>query len=199
MATKKTTKAATTPREYKVRYIPEHTLRAVGGAKGAKSYVRPFLFDVRTYMIETQSDGTKVNTYLLFGGVPSRKLHEKLDEVGFKVRRRARTWKNKDGAVTDIADQDNQCFAVYYTLEPVTKEQAAVIAKLFMASQGVKDTGKSFLRADWASVEKAWGDKEDWLSICAVNEDSSKPAPTVADDDDEEETINLAGADDFID
>jgi len=189
-------KKTETKREYDVTYVPDMIQKAIAGAKGPKAYPRPFMFDVRTFKINTQNDGVKVNTYLLFGGVPSRKLHEKLDEVGFKVRRRARSWVNKDKDTIDIADQDRECYAVYYTLEALTDEQIALIARLFKGTTQVASSGKTFLAPNWASVEKLWGNKEDWLTICAVEpEDSTKPAPTPEAEDD---SIDLT-ADDLDD
>jgi hypothetical protein len=176
---KKTTKK-TTQTEYDVRYVPDQVRRAIAGAKGPKSHPRPFLFDAVSYKINTQEDGVKINTYLLFGGVPSENLHKNLTEAGFSVRRRARSWKNKDGEVVNIADRDNECYAVYYTLEPLTEQQAVIIGKLFLATGKVADSGKTYLAPNWKTVEELWGDKEDWLTVCSVepkDEDASAPAP----------------------
>jgi hypothetical protein len=187
-----------TKREYTVRYVPEPVKRSIAGAKGPKSYPRPFLFDVQTYMINTQDDGTKVNTYLLFGGVPSENLHNNLTEAGFKVRRRARSWTNKDKKVVNIADRDNECYAVYYTLEPVTEEQATIIAKLFLATGNVAASGKSFLAPNWKEVEEKWGSKEDWLTVCSVepkDEETAAPAP---EEDDDSIDLTSSEIDDLI-
>jgi hypothetical protein len=192
-----------TKREYTVRYVPDQVRRSIAGAKGPKSYPRPFLFDVQTYMINTQDDGTKVNTYLLFGGVPSENLHNNLIEAGFKVRRRARSWdKKKDGKVVEtvnIADRDNECYAVYYTLEPVTEEQATIIGKLFLATGNVAASGKTFLAPNWKTVAKLWGDKDDWLTVCSVEpeEENDTPAPAPEEDDDSID-LNSSEIDDLI-
>lgn len=181
-----------------VRYVPEYQLRAIGGAKSPKAHPRPFVFAVRSYWIKTQNDGDKINTYLLFGGIPTEKLHNKLDEVGFKVRRRSRTWENKKtNEVVDVADRDNECYAVYYTMEPLTKEQASLIAKLFMVTAGIAQTGKGFLAPNWATVEKTWGDKEDWLTVCCVQPEEDEQAAaedTVVSDD----AIDIDALDDLI-
>lgn len=195
----KTKKTEKTKREYTVRYVPDQVRRSIAGAKGPKSYPRPFLFDVQTYMINTQDDGTKVNTYLLFGGVPSENLHKNLTEAGFKVRRRARSWTNKDKEVINIADRDNECYAVYYTLEPITEEQAGIIAKLFMATGRVADSGKTFLAPNWKAVAKSWGDKDDWLTVCSVEpeEENDTPAPAPEEEDDAID-LNADDIDDLI-
>lgn len=180
----------------KVRYVPDYVQRAIAGAKGPKAHPRPFLFDVRTFQIDTKEDGTKLNTYLLFGGVPSKKLHAKLEDAGFKVRRRARSWTNKNDEVIDVADRDNECYAVYYTLEPITKDQAQIIARLYLATAKVAETGKGFLAPNWATVEKTWGDKEDWLTVCTVEpEDDSAAAPAPEADDD---ALDIEDIDDMI-
>jgi hypothetical protein len=188
----------TEKREFDVRYVPDIVQRSIAGAKGKGSHPRPFMFDVRSFKINTQNDGVKVNTYLLFGGVPSKKLHTKLEEAGFKVRRRARSWQNKDGDTIDIADRDNECYAVYYTLDALTDDQVKLIARLFKATAQVVESGKTFLAPNWATVEKVWGSKDDWLTVCAVEDDGEEkeaPAPEA-----EDESIDLSdeGLDDLI-
>ena len=182
--------------EYDVRYVPDMIQRAIAGAKGPKAHPRPFLFDVKTFKINTSEDGVKVNTYLLFGGVPSENLHNNLLEVDFNVRRRARSWTNKKGEVIDIADRDNECYAVYYTLDPITPEQATIIAKLFLATAKVCTSGKTFLAPNWDAVDKMWGDKDDWLTVCSVEpEDEDAPAPAP---EENEDSIDLDEVDDLI-
>ena len=186
--------AKTTKTDYDVRYVPEFTQRAIAGAKGKGSHPRPFLFDVRSFKLTVPGDnpgetGTKVHTYLLFGGVPTKKLHNALEDAGFTVRRRAKYWDDKKGNRTYIVDKDNECYAVYYTFSPIGKDQAALIAKLFLATAKVADSGKTFLCPNWNTVHATWGDKDEWLDICSVDPDATKkasasaPAPAPEDED----------------
>jgi hypothetical protein len=197
MATKATRKTTSTPVEYDTNYVPDFVQRSIAGAKGKGSHPRPFMFSVKSFKIHTKSEGVKVNTYLLFGGVPSKKLHEKLDSVGFKVRRRSRTWTNAKKETVDIVTQDRECYAVYYTLDALTDEQVQLIGRLFKATAQVVETGKTFLAPNWATVEKMWGNKDEWLAVCAVDntEDGEAPAP-----EEEDTSINLndEGLDDLI-
>jgi len=167
-----------TPRSYPVTYVSEFTQKAIAGANfKTKKAGRPFIFCVREFMIQTKEGGTVVNPYLLFGGVPSPKLHEALDTVGFKVRRRPRTWNDKSGKAVDIATRDNECYAVYYsTHEELTADQINLIGKIFLLVNGTKKTGKSFLSSSWAAVEEKWGTVNEWLTHCAVDTTTSAPA-----------------------
>ena len=175
----------TTKRSYPVRYTPDHVQRQIAGAKGTKGG-RPFIFDVRFFMITT-----KEGTYLLFGGVPTPNLHDQLVDAGFKVRRRARTWEDKKNNVTvDIADRENECYAVYYNTEPTLSDaQIKVIAGIMKKGiSTLPDRKQTFLLSNWDAIEKGWGATEKWLDICAVTNDDEDDPQTAAVVDD---TIDL--------
>lgn len=174
----------TTKRSYDVRYTPDHVQRQIAGAKGTKGG-RPFIFDVRFFKVQTKEGETVVGTYLLFGGVPTPNLHEQLVEAGFKVRRRARTWEDKKNNVTvDIADRENECYAVYYNSEPtLSDEQIKVIAGIMKKGiSTLPDRKTTFLLPTWEAVDKVWDSKDDWLALCAVSNDDDSDVIAVADD-----------------
>ena len=177
---------AITKRTYDVRYTPDHVQRQIAGAKGTRGG-RPFIFDTRFYKVRTKEGKTVVGTYLLFGGVPTPNLHQQLIDVGFKVRRRARTWEDKKNNVTvDIADRDNECYAVYYNTEPtITDPQIKVIAGILKKGIAtLPDREQTFLLPTWAAVDKVWDDAANWLAICAVtnDDDDDDDQPAVVDD-----------------
>ena len=180
----------TTKRSYPVRYTPDHVQRQIAGAKGTKGG-RPFIFDVRFFMITTKEGEVVVGTYLLFGGVPTPNLHDQLVDAGFKVRRRARTWEDKKNNVTvDIADRENECYAVYYNTEPTLSDaQIKVIAGIMKKGiSTLPDRKQTFLLSNWDAIEKGWGATEKWLDICAVTNDDEDDPQTAAVVDD---TIDL--------
>lgn len=189
---RQTQQAQTTQkRSYPAIYVPEYTQKAIAGANfKTKKAGRPFIFDVRTFLTNTKDDGTVLMTYLLFGGVPSRKLHDLLEANNFKVRRRPRTWNSKDGKVVDIATRDNECYSVYYSTQPnISEDQLKVIAKLFRALNKMTEGSPSFLATSWDRIEELWGNREDWLSICAVDNSSSASAPPAAAPEEEDGEI----------
>jgi hypothetical protein len=175
----------TATRTYDVTYTPDYVQRQIAGAKGTKGG-RPFIFDVRFFKVRTKTGDTVVGTYLLFGGVPTPNLHDQLIEAGFKVRRRARTWEDKKNNVTvDIADRENECYAVYYNTEPTISDvQIKVIAGIMKKGiSTLPERKQTFLLPSWAAVEKGWGATEKWLDICAVsNDDDDDQTATVVDD-----------------
>jgi hypothetical protein len=168
------------------RYVPNYVQDVCAGANPKlKKAGRPFTFDVRVFRVNTKDSGPILSTYLMFGGVPTPKLHELLETEGFKVRRRPRTWTGKDGKVVDIAERDNECYSVYYnTNQTITEGQMSLIAKIFGSLNKSLTTGKAPLLASWEAIEESWGDKDKWLSICAV--DSSTKKATVAEPDEED-------------
>lgn len=191
MAYQKKSAANTTPREYEINYVPNYAEETCAGANAKlKKAGRPYLMTIKNYLIKTKTDGVVLGTYIFFGGVPSPALHEKLEEAGFKVRRRPRTWENKKANTTvDIAEYDRECYAIYYSTTPfLTTEQVNIITKLYLLVNKSQESGQSFLSASWKKVEEKWGSKEDWLSICAVDNTTTKAAPAVEDVEEEEVT-----------
>lgn len=174
-------------KQYFTNFIPDFDQQAIAGANfKTKKAGRPFIFDARTFITRTKNDGIVLMHYLLFGGVPSPKLHAKLEEVGFKVRRRPRTWKAKDGKVVDIATRDNNCYVVYYNTQPnVWPEQVEVMGKIYAALNAVCAGKGNFLSTTWEGVEERWGSKEDWLSICAVDNTTTKQSKSSAVEEEE--------------
>lgn len=181
----------TVKRENTINYVPDFVDKTCAGANfKTKKAGRPYLMAIKNYLIKTKTEGTVLGTYIFFGGVPSPKLHEKLEEVGFKVRRRPRTWENKKANTTvDIAEYDRECYSVYYSTTPfLTTEQVELITKLYLLVNKSQESGESFLSASWKKVEEKWGSKEDWLKICAVDNTTTKAAPTVEEVEEEEVT-----------
>ena len=171
----------TQKRGFDVTYVNDFVQRQIAGAKGPKGNGRPFIFDVRNFKLDTQNDGTIIQTYLLFGGVPPKALHEKLEAVGFKVRRRPASWTGKDDKVHPVNGSPYELYAVYYNTEQApTKEQATLIASLlFKTLNAVKDKGVSFLLPNWDAVDKNWDTRQDWLDICTVEPEEAQ-SPTAA-------------------
>jgi hypothetical protein len=167
-----------------VRYVPDYVQKTISGGKGGKNG-RPFLLDVRTFKINTKESGTKIGTYLLFGGVPPKELHEKLESVGFKIRRRPRWYVNRKTEKTVfITDDDKECYAVYYsTSDSPTDEQASLIAALLCKALNVtKASGKTFLLPTWEAVGTSYGSKDTWVSICSVKPEEGKEASAPEED-----------------
>lgn len=186
--------------EYDTVYVPEFVQKATSGANmKLKKAGRPFTIDVRTYRIRTKESGMILQTYLMFGGVPSPKLHALLEDAEFKLRRRPRTWKDKNGNVVDIAGRNNECYAVYYsTNSEITQDQTTLIAKLLLALNKTLPTGsKTYLLPNWERIEEEWGAKDEWLKLCAV--DSSAQKNTPAPEPEEEKPEPTPGVLDDID
>jgi len=148
---------------YDVKYVPEYQQKAIAGANfKTKKAGRPSLFEIRVYKINTKDSGVVIGTYLLFGGVPKPNLHNALEKVGFKVRRRPASWRGKDGKEVLVSERDAECWAVYYNTETsVTQDQATLISNLLLATGKVVDSGKTFLLPSWEHIEKAWDGKEE--------------------------------------
>ena len=180
---------------YTHNFVPEFVQKVCAGANfKTKKAGRPFTMNIQVFRINTKEDGPVLQTYLMFGGVPSRKLHNLLEENGFKVRRRPRTWTAKDGTVVDIADQDRECYAVYYNTQPnISVDQMNVLNKIMASlNKSTEPGGQLPLLASWQRVEEVWGNREDWLDVCAVDTSAAKAAPAaIAEPDDEDETPGL--------
>jgi len=174
----------TQTRNFDVRYVPDFVQRQISGGKGTKNG-RPFIFDTRFFKVNTKDGDVIVGTYLLFGGVPSPNLHQQLIDAGFKVRRRARTWEDKkNNKIVDIAERENECYAVYYNTEPnLSDSQIKVIAGIMKKGiSTLPDRKQTFLLPTWAAVDKVWGDKDKWLDICSVSgDDDNSGGSTVVD------------------
>ena len=69
-----TTQQTTQTRTFDVNYVNDFVQRQIAGAKGKKGNGRPFIFDVRNFKLDTRDEGTIIQTYLLFGGVPPKAL-----------------------------------------------------------------------------------------------------------------------------
>jgi len=183
--------------DYQVRYIPTYVEKAISGAKG-KKFARPYLMDVRTFMIQPDQDTTICSTYVLFGGVPQPKMHKALVDAGFVLRRTKGSWKNKDGEDVAIDATDNSCWAVYYTTEAaMTKEQIKVVASFQGMFAKVASKQKSFLLPRWDMVDTSWKGRKEWLDL-VVYKDDEEGAPvqkkTKKDDD-----VGLLSEDEFGD
>ena len=164
---------------FDVKYVSDFAQRSIAGAKGPKGNGRPFIFDVRNFKIDTRNDGTIIQTYLLFGGVPPKALHEKLEAAGFKVRRRSASYYSKKNKKTYTVDgSPYELYAIYYNTEPSpTEEQAKLIANLqYKTLNAVRDKGVSFLLPSWEAVDHNWGDRKDWLEVCTVEPEEQSPA-----------------------
>jgi hypothetical protein len=183
MATKKT--------DYDVRYIPQFVQSTMAGKNAkTKRAERPLLFDIRTYKLRVKSDDgdgkTVLSSYVLIGGVPPKKIHDKMTEVGFKVRRRPSSWKSKDGDVVKVEGRDNECWTVYYnTEETFTAAQLEVLLALLKYVSKVTTTGVSGWLTTWEDVEDEYGDA--WLKTIVVQSDK--------DEDDENDSIPVADPD----
>jgi hypothetical protein len=163
-----------TKRVFDTLYTPDYVQQAIAGKKGKRA-ARPFLFDLRTFKITTKEGETILNSYLLFGGVPPKAIHDKLIEFGFKVRRRpAESTSKKDGTVYTVGDRDSDCWTIYYNTEStITPDQTKVIANLITYFANVPVTGRSGLLASWEQVDDEYG-KEDWLQICTVSDEKEE-------------------------
>jgi hypothetical protein len=182
-------------RTFDTRYTPEYVQQAIAGKKGKRA-ARPFLFDLRTFKITTKEGETILNSYLLFGGVPPKAIHDKLIETGFKVRRRPAESNGKDGKTYVVGDRDNDCWTVYYNTEStITEPQVKVIVSLLTYFGQVPTTGKSGLLSSWDQVDSEYG-KEEWLQVCTVSDEKkeeTKPevtAATAVEDTVDEETLD---------
>jgi hypothetical protein len=187
-------------RTFDVRYVPDYVQRQIAGAKGQKKSGRPFIFDVRNFKVDTQSDGTVIGTYLLFGGVPPKGLHEKLEAAGFKVRRRQASYTDKDGNVHTVDGNERECYAVYYNTENTpTKAQAQLIGNLLLKTLNlVADKGKSFLLPTWEAIDKSWEDRENWLAICTVEPEEESPAAGTTSTDEDDQVLNIDDLDEMF-
>lgn len=183
----------TAKRVFDVRYTPDYVQSAIAGKKGKRA-ARPILFDVRNFKLTTKEDETILNTYLLFGGIPPKAIHDKLIDVGFKVRRRPAESNGKDGKVYVVGERDNDCWTIYYNTEStLSEEQIKTIGQLFFYFANVPTTGKSGLLSSWDQVDEEYG-KEEWLALITVDDKSStsttkakvSPATTI------EETVDDA-------
>ena len=190
-----------TKRVFDTRYTPDYVQQAIAGKKGKRA-ARPFLFDLRTFKITTKEGETILNSYLLFGGVPPKAIHEKLIDTGFMVRRRPAESNSKDGKTYVVGDRDNDCWTVYYNTEStITEPQTKVIGSLLTYFGQVPTTGKSGLLSSWEQVDSEYG-KEEWLQICTVSDEKKEekkeevkpeatPATTLEDTVDEETLSTL--------
>ena len=182
-------------------YVPDFAQRAIAGVKpGQKFGGRPFIMDVRHFPVSTKSDGVVIGTYILFGGVPPKALHEKLAKAGFKVRRRPAWYVNKkDNKTYKVDGNDRECYAIYYNEHPTpTEEQAKLIAGLtYKTLNAVAQKGQTFLLPTWAAIDQNWGDREEWLQICTVDPEENSPV-TKAADEDEDDFLDLDAIDDMI-
>jgi hypothetical protein len=164
----------TVKRVFDTRYTPDFVQQAIAGKKGKRA-ARPFLFDLRTFKITTKEGDTILNSYLLFGGVPPKAIHEKLIDTGFKVRRRPAESNGKNGKTYVVGDYDNDCWTVYYNTEStITEPQAKVIGSLLAYFGQVPSTGKSGLLSSWDQVDTEYG-KSEWLDIITVAEEKEEP------------------------
>ena len=121
---------------FNTRYVPTAIEDIISGKnpKRGKLYRRPFFMDVRTFYITTK-DGTRVcPTYLLFGGIPQKKVHDALRKNGFVCRKVNETYKNKKGGTMSVFDNDRSCWSVYYS---ENKEAAAVQIAVWHFSDGL--------------------------------------------------------------
>ena len=178
----------TTKRVFDVRYTPSFVLDSCAGKKGKRS-ARPELFGIRNYKVTTKEGETILGTYLVFGGVPPKSVHEKLTEAGLKPRRRPAESESK-GKTYVVGDRDNDCWTIYYNSEPsLTADQIDIVTKLLTYFSRIPATGKSGLLSTWEQVAKEYGSKENWLEVITVaKEEKPKATPAVA-----------AGADDAPD
>jgi hypothetical protein len=180
-------------RKYTVRYVNEWVQKAIAGAKFAGQNPRPFILDTRYFMIETKSDGTIINTYVLFGGVPTKKVHDKLTALGFAARRRPAEWTDKKKNVHPVSGNDNECYAVYYYLDVPTEEQLDFLSSLTLKGLTfAKEKGKSFLLTTFDQIDNNWGDRDEWLNVFTVTDEDDS-----SDDDEEEDDEMLDEDDDF--
>lgn len=206
MATKRTVRKSspkpqtrTANRDYDVRYVPDFVLKQISGAKGDKGG-RPELFSLRTYKVRTKDGETVIGSYLVFGGVPPQKLHEKLEGLGFKLRRRPASWTDKQNVVHEVGDNDRDCYAVYYNTEKaVTPEQAEYIGGLLAKTTNfVAEKGQTFLLPTWDAVDADWGNRDNWLQICTVAEEENSPTSGGNGDDEDAPGVDLTALDDMF-
>jgi len=181
--------------DFQVRYVPSYIEKTIAGAKGPKQFGRPYLMDIRTFMVQPSEDKTICSTFLLFGGIPQPKMHNMLTDADFKLRRVNGSWKNKKGEEVQVDDTDNSCWAVYYTTGDFLSEaQIKVIAHFHKLLSKVVEKQKSFLLPTWAQVDRAWTDRDTWLKLVVYKEESASPATATGEDDD-----GLLSEDDFGD
>jgi len=182
-----------TARKYSVRYVNEWVQKAIAGAKYAGQFARPFILDIRYFMIDTKEDGTVINSYVLFGGVPTKKVHDKLESLGFAARRRPAEWTDKNKNVHTVDGNDNECYAVYYYLDVPTQEQLDFLASLTIKGLSFcKEKGKSFLLTSFEQIDANWGERDEWLSVFTVVDEDDDDA----DDDDDDDAV-IEEEDDF--
>jgi hypothetical protein len=183
----------------KTNYIPDYQQRAISGAKpGQKFGGRPFIMDVRHFPVSTKT-GVVIGTYVLFGGVPPKTLHEKLTTAGFKVRRRPAWYvSKKDQKTYKVDGNDRECYAIYYNEhETPTEEQAKLLAGLtYKTLNAVAKQGQTFLLPTWDAVDRNWGDRNEWLQICTVDPEEDSPVTNA--DEDGDDFIDLDSIDDMI-
>jgi alpha-glucosidase (family GH31 glycosyl hydrolase) len=192
------TQNTTVKRDFDINFIPDYEFRACAGAKGPKQFGRPAIFESKFYKINTKESGTVVHTYLFFGGVPTKKTHEKLDELGYKVRRRSASYTStRNGQEYVVNGNDKQCYAVYYFFGEPTKEQLTFIAGLTLKGLTfTAKTGKTFLLPTWDAIDKNWGDRNEWLKICTVQPEPEEEEAVAEEED--ESGINLDDFDDML-
>jgi hypothetical protein len=168
-----------TKRVFDVRYTPQFVEDSCAGKKGKRS-ARPKLFGINNYKVTTKENETILGTYLVFGGVPPKAMHEGLVKAGFLVRRRPAESESK-GKTFVVGERDNDCWTIYYNTEPTLDEdQIKVIGKLFTYFSKIRDTGKSGLLSTWEQVEEQYGSKDAWLGVITVaKEDKKATVPAV--------------------
>jgi hypothetical protein len=173
---------------YQVRYVPDWVLNAFRGRK-------PRLLATETFFIQTEDGKAVARTFVCLGGVPTPKLHEKLTDAGFKLRRANLEYKSKrnNNKTYRLTDSDNGCWSVYYNdSDNLTEEQIKVITGLHTLVMKGTDAGKTFLCPTWKSVNKAWGSTDEWTKIVAA------PVEVVEEPEEEEDddTVILEDDDD---
>lgn len=176
---KATAKKTTTKRTYQVRYTPDWVLNAFRGRK-------PRLLAVETFFIETD-DKTVARSFVCLGGVPSPKLHQRMVDAGFKLRRANLEYTSrKNGNRTyRLTDSDNGCWSVYYNdSDNLTEDQIKVIAGLHTLVKKGTEKGKTFLCPTWKAVAKAWGSEEEWTKLVAAPVEVAEETEEEDEDDD---------------
>jgi hypothetical protein len=165
---------------YQVRYIPLHVTASLAGKK-------PTIFTVNNYLITTQEGKNVLATHLLFGGVPTPKLHSILTVAGFKLRRVSLEYTStKLNKTFKLTDSDNGCYAAYYNeTGELTEPQIEVITKILGTCARAGQAGKTFLCPSWALVDKIWEDRKNWLDIVAAPVTPPPPAATPATEEDD--------------
>lgn len=161
---------------YQVRYVPDWVLNAFRGRK-------PRLLATETFFIQTD-EGTVARTFVCLGGVPTPKLHTRMVDAGFKLRRANLEYKSvKNNRTYRMTDSDNGCWAVYYNdSDNLTEDQIKVIAGLHTLVKKGTEAGKTFLCPTWKAVAKAWESQEEWTKLVAAPVEVEK-----AEDDDDDD------------